>query len=129
MHGESSVHQQVEPRELVPVPLASEGVRPLDVAGLVGGAGLAHVQGRLVVVHHAAADQGAGDGGADLGQLVGDVGGGDVEAAGVVVAATGVAALLAAVSADTPSPLLATPTGTTGAAAEHSALSAVIPLL
>ena len=128
MHGESSVHQQVEPRELVPVPLASEGVRPLDVAGLVGGAGLAHVQGRLVVVHHAAADQGAGDGGADLGQLVGDVGGGDVEAAGVVVA-SGVAALLAAVSTDTPSPLLATPTGTTGAAAEHSALSAVIPLL
>lgn len=50
----------------------------LLVDALVGGAGLAHVQGLLAPAADDAGEAGAGH----LAQLVGDVGAGDVEAAG-----------------------------------------------
>ena len=103
--AEGGVHQQVEPGEEVAVGGGQRrGHSTLPRPSLEDGAGLGHVQG--LVLH----TEGAGERGAHLRQLLGDVGGGDVEGGG------GGAVRLAVRLVG-------------GAGAEHAALPAVVPLL
>ena len=129
MNLEGGVHQKVEAGEEVTVrgcclqgPTGHAPDLPLDRSE--DRAGLGHVQRLLVRVHCPAG--GAGEGGAcasDLRELLGDVGGGDVEGGG------GGGVGLTLLSASTSRVILATPTRTGGAGAVHSALAAVVSLL
>ena len=136
MDSKGGVDQQIEAREEVSM---RGWVLLVDCEGgggggsiflvLEDGAGLGHVEGHLLRGVHLDGDTGEGGGGGaghDLGQLVGDVGRGDVEGGGRVRLRPAPAARPAP---DTPTVLLATPTGTTRAVAEDSALSAVVSLL
>ena len=106
MDLQGCVHQKVEAGEEVPM-------RGRSLQGLTGAdlsldrsedrAGLGHVERLLVQVH------GGGAGGGHLGELLGDVGGGDVEGGG------GGGVGLTLLAAATPSVILATPTRTRGA--------------
>ena len=129
MNLQSGVHQKVEAGEEVTV--RGRGLQgstghtidlPLDRSE--DRAGLGHVQGLLLRVHgHGGGAGEGGAGGGHLAQLLGDVGGGDVEGGG------GGGVGLALLAAATPGVILATPTRTRGAGAVHSTLSAVVSLL
>ena len=129
MNLQSGVHQKVEAWEEVTVRGRSlQGSTghtidlPLDRSE--DRAGLGHVQGLLLRVHgHGGGAGEGGAGGGHLAQLLGDVGGGDVEGGG------GGGVGLALFAAATPGVILATPTRTRGVGAVHSALAAVISLL
>ena len=128
MNLQSRVHQEIEAGEEVSVRgrrlQGPGGATDLPLDRSEDRAGLGHVQRLLVRVHcHAG---GAGEGGAwasDLRELLGDVGGGDVEGGG------GGGVGLTLLSASTSRVILATPTRTGGAGAVHSALAAVVSLL
>ena len=103
--AQGGVHQQVQPGEEVAVGGGQRrGHTTLPLHRLEDGAGLGHVQGLLLHTER------AGERGAHLRQLLGDVGGGDVEGGG------GGAVRLAVRLVG-------------GAGAEHAALPAVVPLL
>ena len=129
MNLQGGVHQKVEAGEEVTVrgrclqgPTGHDTDLPLDRSE--DRAGLGHVQGLLLRVHgHGGGAGEGGAGGGDLAQLLGDVGGGDVEGGG------GGGVGLALLAAATPGVILATPTRTGGAGAVDAALSAVVSLL